>query len=477
MKSLKKILSIFAAFMMVVGLTAANVKAGTATITITNAANGETYSAYKLFDVTKSATNADAVSYTATATQKTLFEGLAENPFVFTGSNGSQYSVSVGKKADGTTYTDAEVTSFLANNEETIFAGMKPTNATANSGEAKFENLDPGYYYIKSNGTNARLVMVGTTDITIQDKNDNGFTKTSDQTSGFAGVGDYVKFTVTGKLYKGLTKYEVKDTMTNLTFVNNTEAGQDTTKNLVVKYTDGSVIPKSSYTMTPVDTNGFTLSFNAAFLDTISTPTNIVVEYYGQVTKDAVTNNTATNKAELEYGNNDSTSKDEDTVTLYNYNLEVLKYDGADTTKATTLAGAEFQLYTGTEANKTLVNLVKDGNVWRLADASDSSYNNTVVTDATGKLIIKGLDKDAKYWLRETKAPDGFNLKEEDIEVNKTSIEAPDTLTVTQEIENNKGTVLPSTGGMGTTMIYIAGAILMVGAAIIFVTNKRMKHE
>lgn len=65
---------------------------------------------------------------------------------------------------------------------------------------------------------------------------------------------------------------------------------------------------------------------------------------------------------------------------------------------------------------------------------------------------------------------------ENDTQINATYHVANTELSATT-ISNNKGSTLPSTGGMGTTMIYIAGAILMVGAAIIFVTNKRMKHE
>lgn len=496
MKSLKKILSIFAAFMMVIGLTMTSASAaeGDPSITITNAIVGDTYEAYKLFNATKSSSG--SVAYTATASQKTTFGRIEGNPFNFIGAeDGSTFSVEV-KKDPNTKqplYTDAEVTSWLAKNERTILEGIEPlrakvpSNGDSLTGPVSFEDVTSGYYYIKPQSASSKVVMVETTDITIQDKNDKGFDKTSDQSDendkGFAGVGDYVKYTVTGTLYKGLTKYEVSDTMQNLIFVNN-----ETDKNLVVKYAlnDEEIPANGNYVLTPSGTNSFTLAFTSTFLNNIDGPTNIIVEYYGQVTKDAVTNNVATNDATLNYGHDNDVNSDSDKVELYNYNVTIQKYNGADGdnylkddgTLKSPLAGATFNLLVvGDNNSTTTVNLVKvDDSTWRLADASDTAFDNDVVTPNNGVVTIKGLDKDKTYKLQEIVAPDGFNLYEGLIDVDSSEITV-DALTTTNPVANKTGSTLPSTGGMGTTMIYIAGAILMVGAAIIFVTNKRMKHE
>ena len=94
------------------------------------------------------------------------------------------------------------------------------------------------------------------------------------------------------------------------------------------------------------------------------------------------------------------------------------------------------------------------------------------------KLNFKGLDS-GTYYLREIEAPNGYNKLADDEEVkiepttdtenNKMSLAA-----VTAEINNNSGSELPSTGGMGTTIFYVLGSILLFGAAVLLITKKRM---
>ncbi|WP_290155375.1 LPXTG cell wall anchor domain-containing protein, partial [uncultured Dubosiella sp.] len=148
-----------------------------------------------------------------------------------------------------------------------------------------------------------------------------------------------------------------------------------------------------------------------------------------------------------------------------------------------------------------------DGNNVYLYDPNGTA---TITTPATGIVIIKGIanegtdSKDLNYDVKETVAPNGYNLLQGSKTVTATELSSSTTTikwykdkdgNVTTEsttneqttdfkvnvagqvIVNTKGAQLPSTGGMGTTMLYVAGAILMVGAAVIFVTNKRMKHE
>ena len=120
-----------------------------------------------------------------------------------------------------------------------------------------------------------------------------------------------------------------------------------------------------------------------------------------------------------------------------------------------------------------------------------------------GKFVVKGLD-DGTYYLKETKAPSEYNLLASDIklEIKATTInkqdwngtdnvltaikikvngnEEPgdiDTGIVSTTVENNKGSVLPSTGGIGTTIFYVVGVILMLGAGVLLVTKKRMSSN
>ena len=95
------------------------------------------------------------------------------------------------------------------------------------------------------------------------------------------------------------------------------------------------------------------------------------------------------------------------------------------------------------------------------------------------------------YYLQEIKAPDGYNTLDKPVKVeitatyddngnittNATPNEQNNHYEVTSTITNNKGTVLPSTGGIGTTIFYVVGGLLMVGAAILLITKKRMHNN
>ena len=104
--------------------------------------------------------------------------------------------------------------------------------------------------------------------------------------------------------------------------------------------------------------------------------------------------------------------------------------------------------------------------------------NTVLTTDAKGSITISGLDADT-YYLRETKAPDGYNKLAEDVTVTITPTKSTDgtTLTlapVTAKVNNQSGTELPSTGGMGTTIFYVLGSVLVLAAVVLLVTKKRM---
>ena len=105
-----------------------------------------------------------------------------------------------------------------------------------------------------------------------------------------------------------------------------------------------------------------------------------------------------------------------------------------------------------------------------------------LTTNTQGKIEIDGLDADT-YYLREIEAPAGYNGLGQDVEVKITgATKAEDSATLTYttvaaEINNQSGTELPSTGGMGTTVFYILGSVLVLGAAVVLVTRKRMKER
>ena len=159
-----------------------------------------------------------------------------------------------------------------------------------------------------------------------------------------------------------------------------------------------------------------------------------------------------------------------DTVPYTTYFTGIEKVDGEN--KDTKLANVEFTLKEGDAEFK----VTKGDDGVYIPDASGSA---TVVTDASGLIKIRGLDKEKTYTLTETKTNDGYNL-----------LDAPKTLTLVEDtgnvfsttttfdqIENNKGAVLPSTGGIGTTIFYVVGALLVVGAGVVLVTRRKVDDD
>ena len=172
-----------------------------------------------------------------------------------------------------------------------------------------------------------------------------------------------------------------------------------------------------------------------------------------------------------------------------------MKYDGSEEldeededAEYSPLAGAVFQLLDGT----TVVNLVKVSDTeYRVATTAEvAAYNSgtpadftatsTIANDAvvsnfktvaTDKITITGVDSDSDhtYSLVEVEAPAGYNKLD-----SAKSITVDSTNALVSEIENNTGTVLPSTGGIGTTIFYVIGAILVIGAGVVLVSRRRM---
>ena len=155
------------------------------------------------------------------------------------------------------------------------------------------------------------------------------------------------------------------------------------------------------------------------------------------------------------------------------------------------LAGAKFTLYSDKDCKKP-ISLVEeaDKNVYHRA-TTDESDNSTITkiteitTDNTGIFRITGLDADT-YYLTETEAPKGYNKLASPIKVEinddgTLKIDDKDKIggaSITQvNVENKTGTLLPSTGGMGTTIIYMAGAILVIASGIVLVSKKRSKAK
>lgn len=181
-----------------------------------------------------------------------------------------------------------------------------------------------------------------------------------------------------------------------------------------------------------------------------------------------------TNETYLKYG--EASESIHSTTTTYTFGIPVFKYTNVNTP----LAGAEFILSTDPkceDSEKTLKFKLNAENKYRY---NKTDGNTTLTSLDTGRIDIEGL-KAGTYYLKETKAPEGYNLLKtiQKIEILEDgSIKLNDaTNTGDVKVENKSGTVLPSTGGAGTTMIYLVGAVLVLGSGVVLATKRRMKNK
>ena len=214
-----------------------------------------------------------------------------------------------------------------------------------------------------------------------------------------------------------------------------------------------------------------------------------VITYPAAGTTANVTNS---NSVTLHYSNSPNNEDPLDTVHgtttaaayVATFGVNNTKYaDNLPADGGTPLAGAEFKLYNNATCDATNeVKLYKSGEYYYPVGTSGNNAANCMVSAADGAFNIKGLSAGI-YYLKETKTPDGYNTCE-NIQITiaaDTTTAGTANLTgssnMTNKIVNYSGVVLPSTGGMGTTLFYVVGGLLMVGAAVLLVTKKRMQKN
>ena len=484
MKHARKLASLLLALVMVFALATTAFATGTVTtpttgtITVDNPQNGTTYTAYKIFDVVYDTKG--HYSYTIDSTSEWFNTVDTYSKQTNSGLTLAQVGV--------TTYVVTTGNGFSAPD----FAVALKGNVTGKTGEAltgdanavSVSNLALGYYFVSS-GTGALCNLTTTNPtVTIHDKNDMPFEKEVDKTN--VDVGQIVTFTITGKVpdYTGFTKYTYKitDKMTDgLTFNNDVKVmvgSEDKTNDCTIAY-DATNAPQTFTVSIPVLTKEYT--FGA----------KIEVTYTATVNENAIAV-ISTNQAKLTYSNDPTTGATKDSQIeeqkVYTSKIVIDKYETGK--PGTKLPGAEFvlcrkapndeaqyaavqnaiqnaiqiQYYKWDETTKT-VSWVDD-----IADATK------VTTDAHGAASFDGL-ANGDYRLVETKAPAGYNQMTTAQKVEVIGGTTAAELSVTAKVENQAGTLLPSTGGVGTTVFYVLGAVLVLGAVVLLVTKKRMSRN
>ena len=474
MKGIKKILALALAMVMAFGLTATNVFASgnDDTITINNAKEGETYKIYKLFDlVVDSDTTPTKYSYKVNSAWSELFTTGGALAKYVTITNGYVTEI---KNEDGTKATDAADLAKAASGLASKPAENGTVTVAAGAKTAAFTGLEDGYYLITS--TLGTIAMAETTPdasaVTINEKNPTDTIEKEvkeDSTNIYgeendAQVGDTVEFRSKVKIVKGTRNVIVHDQMQNgLTYTAGSVAIAGLTKG--TEYTVNE---------SPADGDTFDIAFTQSWIDGLDFGTDGYKEYtitYTAVLNDAaiVSDETGVaivdqiNKTRVQFGDGTYSEWDETKTTTHKF--EVLKYDGADTNKAN-LAGAVFKV----KKDGTALKLIKiDEKNYRIAKANENGSVETFTTVADGNIVIWGVDADDDYALEETQAPSGYNKLAADVAVTVNAAN-----TTRADVENNAGAELPSTGGIGTTIFYAIGSVLVVGAGVLLISKKRM---
>lgn len=494
MKYMKKLITLLAVLtlalaMAVPAFAASGTASSTGTITIDNAVTGTTYKAYRIFDLESYDTDKNAYSYKLNSawngfpTYSTTIDGNTVSATDFFSVNSAGYiEWSDAKKDAGADFAKLAKAFVDANS---IACDKKET---ASGATVTFTDLTLGYYLVDT--SLGSLCSLDTTEpsVTIKEKNsDTTIEKkiviNDDEKvdSNSAGIGDTVNFSITITVKDGDPKnYVLHDKLSGLTFDSDS---------LKVKIGATTLTPNTDYTLetNPTDEDSFDVKFTNGKLK----PNDVVVVTYSATVAADATIAGAGNKntANLEYNGKHSTKEE---TTTYVWKLNVHKYTLDSTNKEVALSGAKFVLYRKDGTDKKYYAKLAGGKIdgW-VTNQSDAT---TLETTGTGDIFIEGLDV-GTYYLEETEAPAGYNKLTGPIEVEITATTSATSgsetvqyknlsessytpaTDATVKVLNKAGTQLPSTGGIGTTLFYVIGGVLMAVAAVLLVTKKRMNNK
>ena len=504
MKHARKLASLLLALVMVFALATtafaqeATGKGGNGSITISNATIGETYTIYKLFDATVSADN-KSIAYTGK-----IPDGLKD---YFT--------------ADDNGYISALP---AAKNGENMSEGLKaalkewtktakPTATAESDGSAlNFTGLAYGYYVVTTTQGNQAISVDSTMpNVTIVDKNSStpsSLTKTATATGtdkSFS-IGDTVTYTVrfktsnydgAGKDAKKIVSYTIEDTLpdflkdvkvTSIIVDNDGDEATITDQNQITVNDHQFGADKKIVIDWYDEANGKFLYNNGA---------TIIITYTAVVTEKAAIDgagntNNVTVKWTTEGSDKPGPGELKQEETIYTYAIALKKVND----KGVALSGAVFQFPFYVKSTPDT-----DGAYIYAGTNEGKDLTNQIATPDSGVIVVKGVAS-GSYTITEFKAPDGYNkltapvtVKAEktgqistntivyldengDTTEKKTEkevkVEIPNIAATAVVVVNKAGTQLPSTGGMGTTIFYVLGSALVLGAVVLLVTKKRM---
>lgn len=469
---------------------------GNLTITSQNAEfEGKQVQAWQMFSATVTADGKNA-SYTLNTAWETFFTTeIGGNMTGLSGENLSQAAIeyvnALGADENANVIAFAKKASDWAKKQSIGATSTATAAASGNAYVATFTNLAFGYYVVSpqggstaDRGTDAILANVVAAEKNVNLKSEYPtINKTVDgQNHADAQVGDVLNFELKSKV-PNMAEY----TTYTFNFVDTLSKGLTLDEGSIKVNIGQTELQKGvDYTASATGGNG-----NATELKIIMTDfktkhgdkagQEIKVTYSASINEHAVAGmDDAGNSAKLEYSNdpiNGGMGTSVPSVTHgYTFGFDINKTDGMD---GSALAGAVFQLQKKLDGTPIKLIVEQTGDalssaVVRPAKADETGQAvDTITTPASGKITFKGLDA-AEYQLVETEAPDGYNKLKDPFDVKIEATYGQDgTLQnwtvngggndVALNIQNNKGALLPETGGMGTIIFTVVGALAIIG--------------
>ena len=518
MKAMKKLASLLLALVMALALAVPAFAAGeTYSITIANAAENHVYEAYQIFAGDLS-TNTDG---------KKVLSNIVWGSGV---SDAGKTALGDAAAKAETIKTEADAKDFAQ--KIAHYLTNPTTSAAQTDGKYVISGLAAGYYLVKDKDNSlankddfyTAYIMKVVDNVEAAPKGDKPtldkeIKHNDGKTWGDVGdnqIGDTVEFRTISTVpdtsnYASYT-YIIRDTMSD-GLTSNVKSAADVTIKVNDKDGNGTTLD-SKYCTVEVDAkdaNTFTVTIDIlqAVKDGVLKAKDELYTYYSGVLNSNAKVGSAdnTNEAKLEYSNNPNNSEDKATtppskVYAWTFEMGIKKVDK----DGNALTGAKFvmskkgnlnvaDLKCGEDGVPTvttdLIGLVKIQDGYRIATANDTAENITYVIEA-GAVTIKGLDDATDYYLYETKAPVGYNQLKDPVKFKISATYSEDgsklaegsptvsindgaaSTNLSANIKNQAGSTLPSTGGIGTTIFYVVGSVLVIGAAVVLITRKRM---